>query len=60
MVDDGTAVDCNLQAVVCIVVLGGFIIRVELQEKQTGGLNFKTVPEYTLIVARMANKYSDI
>lgn len=31
VVDDGAAVDCNLQAVVCIVVLGGFIIRIELQ-----------------------------
>lgn len=34
VVDDGTAVDCNLQAVVCIVVLGGFVIRVKLQKRQ--------------------------
>lgn len=31
VVNDGAAVDCNLQAVVCVVVLGGFIIRIELQ-----------------------------
>lgn len=34
VVDDGAAVDCNLQAVVCIVVLGGFVIRIELQQRQ--------------------------
>lgn len=33
VVDDGTAVDRNLQAVVCVVVLGRFIIRVELRER---------------------------
>lgn len=32
MVDDGAAVDRDLQAVVCIVVLGGFIVGIELQQ----------------------------
>lgn len=34
VVNDGTAVDCDLQAVVCIVVLGRLVIRVKLQKKQ--------------------------
>lgn len=37
VVDDGTAVDCDLQAVVCIVVLGGLVVRVELQRMQRAG-----------------------
>lgn len=34
VVNDGTAVDCNFQAVMCIVVLGGLVIRVELKRTQ--------------------------
>lgn len=34
VVDDGTAVYCDLQTVVCIVVLGGLVIRVKLQRTQ--------------------------
>lgn len=33
VVNDGTAVDRNLQAVVCVVVLGRFVIWIELQER---------------------------
>lgn len=34
VVNDGAAVDRNLQAVVRVVVLGRFIVRVELQHRQ--------------------------
>lgn len=34
VVDDGATVDRDLQAVVCIVVLSRFIIRIELQQRQ--------------------------
>lgn len=37
VVNDGATVDCDLQAVVCVVVLGGFIIRIELQRTQRSG-----------------------
>lgn len=39
VVNDGAAIDCNLQAMVCIVVLGGFIIRIKLQERKLLMLN---------------------
>lgn len=45
MVDDRTAVDCDLQAVVGVVVLGRLVIRVKLQRTQ----RTETVTEKPLI-----------
>lgn len=45
VVNNWTAVDCNLQAVVCVVVLGGFIIRVELQGTQQESVTIESASD---------------
>lgn len=56
MVNDGAAIDCNLQAMVCIVVLGGFIIRIKLQERKLLMLNVTTVAKTGLTYIQHGEK----